>query len=98
MTDGGRAPGSACSSLPNFAVEQAAFDLGNACDCLYGADFAATYRRAATFDKILKDARPGELPVEQPTTYDLVMNLKTAEALGLTIPPSVLRRAAQVIP
>jgi ABC-type uncharacterized transport system substrate-binding protein len=84
------------SGLPTMYRERESVEVGGL--ITYGPNIPDLFRRAATYvDKILKGAKPGELPIEQPTKFELVINLKTAKALGLTIPQSVLLRADQVI-
>ena len=64
----------------------------------YGANFPDTFRRSAELiDKVLRGAKPADIPVEQPTKFDLTINLTTARALGLTMPPALLARADEVI-
>lgn len=82
--------------LPAISREREFVDAGGLMS--YGIHYADSYRRAATYvDKVLKGAKPADLPVEQPTRLELVINLRTAKTLGLTIPPSVRVRADQVI-
>jgi putative tryptophan/tyrosine transport system substrate-binding protein len=84
------------SRLPSMHQRKEAVDAGGF--MFYGADIIDAYRRVAAFvDKILKGAKPADLPIEQPTKFELVINLKTAQTLGLTIPPSLLFQATEVI-
>jgi putative tryptophan/tyrosine transport system substrate-binding protein len=84
------------SRLPSMYYDREFVDAGGLMS--YGADIAESYLRVAYFvDRILKGAKPADLPVEQPTKFELVINLKTAKQIGVTIPPEVLARASKLI-
>jgi putative tryptophan/tyrosine transport system substrate-binding protein len=84
------------SRLPSMYFSREFVDAGGLIS--YGADHPTSYARVANYvDKILKGAKPADLPVEQPTKFEFVINLKTAKQIGLTIPPNVLARADRVI-
>ena len=97
LANGKRIAGFALKSrLPSMYNGRESVDVGGLMS--YGADLADSYRRVAYFmDRILKRAKPGDLPVEQPTKFELVINLNTAKQIGLTIPQSRLYRADKVI-
>jgi putative tryptophan/tyrosine transport system substrate-binding protein len=82
--------------LPTIANERSYAEAG--CLIAYGNDFSDSFRRTADYvDKILKGAKPGDLPIERPTKFEMIVNLKTAKALGLNVPPTFLARADEVI-
>ena len=84
------------SRLPAMYPQSEYFDVGGLMS--YGTNFPDLFRRAAVYvDKILKGAKPGDLPVEQPTKFEFIINLKAAKQIGLTIPPSVLYQADKII-
>jgi putative ABC transport system substrate-binding protein len=84
------------SRLPSVYYNREAVEAGGLMS--YGADLADSYRRVAYYvDRILKGAKPADLPVEQPTKFEMVINLKTAKQIGVTIPQSLLYRADRVI-
>ena len=84
------------SRLPSVSSSEEFVDAGGLLS--YGADLSDSFRRVATYiDKILKGAKPADLPIEQPTKFELIINLKTAEQIGLVIPPNVLARANRII-